>query len=264
MKVITFGEPLLRFTTEAEKRLHQVDQLAFYFGGAEANLAVSLANFGHEVEFVSAIPPNSLGSACRKYLKANSVKTNFLREQGPRLGTYYVEAGIGNRQANVTYDRAYSSFHLVDESIFDWDQIFLDVDHFHTTGITLALSDKLREITLVAMQKAKEKGITVSFDFNYRAKLWSQSEARVAIQKVLPYVDVAFCNQLDAIHFLDIEESKSEKHEDKLKEYYQNIVEKYPKIKALSSTKRAVHSSNKHELEGYFYDKQQLVKSKCY
>ncbi|ENH96507.1 2-dehydro-3-deoxygluconate kinase [Gracilibacillus halophilus YIM-C55.5] len=265
MKVITFGEMLLRLTTANDQRFYQANKLDVYYGGAEANLAISLANFGFEVDYVSRLPDHFIGEAAIRYLASHQVGTNQILRGGERLGTYYVEAGIGNRSSAVTYDRKFSSFATVDPGVFDWNMIFEGADVFHTTGITLALSSSLRQITKQAMQAAKEKGMTVSFDFNYRSKLWSQKEASQAIQEVLPYVDMAFCNHMDAIYLLGIDEALEQwDGRRKLQYYYQQIQEKFPSIQIFASTKREVVSTSKHYLQGNFYINDELYQTSSF
>ena len=141
-----------------------------HYGGAEANVGVSLSHFGHDVYFVSKVPENSLGMAVEGTLKAQGVHTNYLIKGGERLGTYYLESGVGQRSSQVTYDRAHSSFSQLAIDEIDFDEIFSDAKLFHVSGITAALSPSLKGLTLSALKKAKEYGVTTSFDFNYRAK----------------------------------------------------------------------------------------------
>ncbi|WP_058308884.1 sugar kinase [Gracilibacillus massiliensis] len=265
MKVLTFGEMLLRLSSDPTVKLPQTNQLFFYYGGAEANVAVSLAHLGIPTEYLTKVPDNNIGEGCKQYLLANQVSINHLLFGGARLGLYFVESGIANRASNVTYDRKYSSFSKVKVEEFNWDTILADVDLFHTTGITLALSQELRDITLHAMQAAKEKGIKVSFDFNYRAKLWSQIEAKNAFEQVLDYVDIAFCNHMDAIYLLGITQAEAGwEEEQQLNYYYQNIQKKYPSIRYLASTTRKVISSSKHLLQGNLFANGRLYRSSEY
>lgn len=264
MRVLTFGEMLMRLTSNATTRLHQSNIFTYYYGGAEANVAISLANFGLDTTYVTKLPEQAIGHACMHYLRSHQVDTKEIVLGGDRLGIYFVEAGIGNRQSQVTYDRKYSSFQQIKKEELDWERILDNVDIFHTTGITLALSEELQDITVIAMQKAKEKGIKVSFDFNFRAKLWKQYDASVAIKKVLPYVDIAFCNHMDAMYLLNMKEIDVESHEEILKHYYKQINEQYPSISIFASTKRNVLTSSKHELEGYVYHNGKLSKTSMY
>ncbi|MBD8025489.1 sugar kinase [Ureibacillus sp. Re31] len=264
-KIITLGEILLRLSTNVGKRLSQSDQLDLNYGGAETNVSVSLSNFGYNVYLVSKVPDNPLGLAAERHLKTNGVHTEFLLKGGERLGTYYVESGIGARSSQVTYDRKHSSFTQINSGEIQFDDIFKDADLFHITGITPALSPSLVELTLTALQKAKENGVTTSFDFNYRSKLWSHQEAAETIKLFLPYVDICFCGELDAIYILGIEKvSDSFENKDRLTFYYETIQKKYPNIRYFSSTFREVLSASTNTLQGNLFVEGVLYQSKIY
>jgi 2-dehydro-3-deoxygluconokinase len=264
-KIITLGEIMLRFSTNTGERLFKAGQTQMNYGGAEANVAVSLSRFGYQSYFVSKVPDNMLGSAVEGHLQSNEVQTDFLLKGGERLGTYYVESGVGPRSTQVTYDRKYSSFSKLTLEEIDFDEAFQDVSLFHVTGITAALSPNLKEIVLHSLKKAKENGITTSFDFNYRAKLWSQKEAAETIKTYLPYVDIAFCGELDAIYLLGIEIAEPTLEAGaKLEYYYQKIKQMYPNIRYMSSTFRQVLSASTNTLQGNFYFDGTLYQSKVY
>src|SRR5690625_4620333 len=195
-KIVTLGEILLRFSTGAGKKLIQSSQLDMNYGGAEANVGVSLANYGYKVYFVSKIPNNALGLGAQKHLMSYGVNIDYMLKGGERLGTYYVEGGMGERDTKIIYDRRGSSISQISEEDFVFDDIFEDVELYHISGITPALSPELTKLTLLSLQKAKEKGITTSFDFNYRANLWGYTEAAKTIQSLLPYVDICSCSVL--------------------------------------------------------------------
>ncbi|WP_462413037.1 PfkB family carbohydrate kinase [Neobacillus sp. Marseille-QA0830] len=262
-KVVTFGEILLRLSTNVGERLTQARQINMLYGGAEANVSVSLSLFGHDVYYVSKVPNNSLGTAVENHLKSYGVHTDYLLKGGDRLGTYYVESGVGPRSAQVTYDRKYSSVSQLTVAELDWDEIFKDASLFHVSGITAALAPGMREVVLVSLQKAKELGVMTSFDFNYRAKLWSQQEAGEAIKAYLPYVDICSCGELDAIYLLGMERAdESLSREAKLDYYYQKITAQYPNIRYISSTFRGVISASTNTLQGNFYKEGVLYQSK--
>lgn len=264
-KIVTFGEILLRFSTNAGDRLFDSGQIQTHFGGAEANVGVSLSRFGHEVYFVSKVPNNPLGAAIESHLRLHGVNTDFLLKGGERLGTYYVESGVGPRSAQVTYDRKYSSISQLAIDEVDFTEIFAGADLFHVTGITAALSQGLREIVLYSLKKAKEQGITTSFDFNYRAKLWSQKEAAETIQTYLPYVDICSCGELDALYLLGIARAnESLQASEKLQYYYEQIHQRYPNIRWMSSTFRDVISASTNRLQGNLYVNGELYQSKVY
>lgn len=189
-KVVTMGEMLLRLTPRHYKRLVQANMFRAIFGGGEANVAISLANLGHESLFVSKVPDNDIGKACKNVLDENGVNTDYLKFGGDRLGLYYSEEGSGVRPSYVIYDRLNSS--IADASVddFDFDEIFKEAAIFHISGITPALSESCKEITRVALKKAKEAGVFVSFDLNYRSTLWPLDEAVKFYEEVSPYIDL--------------------------------------------------------------------------
>ncbi|WP_462405402.1 PfkB family carbohydrate kinase [Gracilibacillus sp. Marseille-QA3620] len=264
-KVVTFGEILLRFSTPPGERLFQTGLIHTHFGGAEANVGISLSHFGHDAYFVSKLPENTIGKAAEQHLKTNGVHTDFLLKGGNRLGTYYVESGIGPRSAQVTYDRQYSSVSQLEAEEIDFEKVFRGATLFHVSGITVALSPKMKEIVLQSLVKAKEYGVQTSFDFNYRAKLWSQKEAAETIQSYLPYVDICSCAELDAIYLLGIEQAEpSLKAVEKLTYYYEKIQQIYPNIQSLYSTFREVFSASRNNLQGNYYTSGRMYQSKVY
>lgn len=264
-KIITFGEILLRYSTNSGERISQADQLTLHYGGAEANVGVSLSNFGYDVNLVSKIPDNSLGDAAERHFRSYGVQTNYVLKGGERLGTYYLETGIGERSAQVTYDRKHSSLTNLTKNEINFEKIFQGATLFHVSGITPALSPSLNEITLLLLKKAKETGVMTSFDFNYRSKLWSQKEAAEAIKPLLPYVDICSCGELDAIHLLGIEKAdESLGKEKKLNYYYDKIQEMYPNISYMSSTFRHVISASVNTLQGNLYTNGVLYHSKVH
>lgn len=197
-KVVTFGEIMLRLTPPDYKRIVQTDSFNVIYGGGEANVAVSLANYGLEAAFVTKLPDNPVGQAALNELRRFGVNTNFIARGGKRLGIYYCENGASQRPSNVVYDRAYSAIAEASPGDFDWDEIFEDCQWFHTTGITPALSENMAEITIEAVKAAKKHGVKVSCDLNYRAKLWSKERAGEVMSKVMEYVDVCIANEEDA------------------------------------------------------------------
>ncbi|WP_423799792.1 PfkB family carbohydrate kinase [Neobacillus sp. SAB-20_R2A] len=264
-KVVTLGEIMLRLSTREGVLLKQADQLSVHYGGAEANVAVSLANFGYQAYFVSKIPSNPLGMAVERHLKSHGVQTDYLIKGGERLGAYYIEAGAGERSAQVTYDRKYSSFSGLEAEEVEIERILAGVSLLHVTGITLALSASLRQLVQSIFQKAKEMGIKVSFDFNYRSKLWSQQEAAEAFQQLMPYVDICFFGELDAVHLLGLPQVDRELPAgERLKIYYQRINELYPNLEYLSSTFRTVISASSNRLQGNLFVNGELFQSKVH
>ncbi len=264
-KIVAFGEPLLRLSTNMGERLLQANQLTLNYGGAEANVGASLSRFGYDVYFIGKVPNNSLGYAYERHLQSFGVQTDYLLKGGERLGTYYLETGIGERSAQVIYDRKGSSFSQLTPNEVDFEDILQNADLFHVTGITPALSPVLQELTLQGLKVAKEIGVKTSFDFNYRAKLWSLQEARDAIQPFLPYVDICSCGELDALNLLGIEEADASlDHSQKLTFYYERISEMYPNIKYLYSTFREVYSASHNSLQGNLFVNGKLYQSKVH
>ena len=184
MKVITFGEVMLRLAPEGYYRFTQADKFGATYGGGEANVAVSLANYGVDVAFVSKIVNNPIGDAAINSLRKYGVDTSLITRGGERLGIYYLEKGASQRPSKVVYDRAHSSISEAKQEDFDWNKIFEGVDLFHFTGITPALGDNVAEITLTAAQEAKKRNITVTCDLNYRKKLWSKEKANKVMSEL--------------------------------------------------------------------------------
>ena len=197
-KIITFGEIMLRLAPNGYYRFFQDDQLQATFGGGEANVAVSLANFGEDVSYVTKLPENPIGDACIRNLRSFNVNTENIIRGGERIGIYFLEKGASQRGSVCIYDRAHSSISEANIEDFDWDKIFEGAEWFHFTGITPAIGSNLVDICIEACKKAKEKGITISCDLNYRSKLWTKEQAKEAMSKLCSYVDVCIANEEDA------------------------------------------------------------------
>ncbi len=189
-KTVTFGEIMMRLTPERYLRFTQADRLEAVFGGGEANVAVSLAQFGMEAVFVTKLPGHELGQAAVNYLRGQGVDTRYILRSDGRLGLYYLERGAAQRPDKVIYDRKDSAFALSEWEEYDWEAILEGAGWLHVTGITPALSPQTERMTESLLKLAKEKGITVSFDPNYRQKLWSLEKAKEVTERLLPYVDV--------------------------------------------------------------------------
>ena len=199
-KVITLGEIMLRLSPPGYQRFAQAVDFEINYGGAEANVAASLAQFGHDAAFVSKIPANAIGDAAVGTLKKLGVDCSYIVRGGERLGVYFLENGASVRPSSVVYDRAGSAITKAEPQEFDFDRIFEGVDLFHISGITPVLSKQAAVLTLTALKKAKEHGVTVSFDLNYRAKLWtSDVEGKQSVlHDMMQYVDICFGNARDA------------------------------------------------------------------
>lgn len=205
MKVVTFGEIMLRLNPEGYYRFIHADRFEVSYAGGEANVAVSLANYGIDAAFVSKVPAHEIGQCAVNALRRYGVDTTHMIRGGKRLGTYYVEKGASQRASKVIYDREYSAIALASRNDFNWNEIFGDADWFHWTGITPALGGELPEICLDACKAAKDRGITVSCDLNYRKKLWSTQQANEIMSELVKYVDVCIANEEDAKDVFGIE-----------------------------------------------------------
>ena len=198
MKIVTFGEIMMRLNPEGYTRFVQAERFEASYAGGEANVAVSLANFGLDAAFVTKLPANPLGEAARNAVRRFGVETKDIVWGGPRLGVYFVEKGASQRASKVVYDRAGSSIALARHGDFDWAKILKGVRWFHFTGITPALGGDLPAICLDALKWCRAHRITVSCDLNYRGKLWTKAEAGACMEKLVPYVDVLIANEADA------------------------------------------------------------------
>ena len=197
-KVITMGEIMLRLSTPSNEKFIQANEFDVNYGGGEANVAVSLANYGHDAQFVTAVPDNEIGECAVAALRKYNVGTENIARCGERLGIYYLESGSSMRPSKVVYDRAHSSISTATAADFDFDKIFEGADWFHFTGITPAVSDSAAVLTEEALKAAKKHGVKVSVDLNFRKKLWSSEKAQKVMKNLMQYVDVCIGNEEDA------------------------------------------------------------------
>lgn len=210
MKILSFGELLLRLAAPGYTKLFQKDSLEATFCGGEANVAVSLAKFGLDSVFITKLPQNDVGTAAADTLRYFGVDISKIIYGKGRMGLYYLEKGASQRPSKVTYDREYSAIALAKSEDFDWNELFEGVEWFHFTGINPALSEELSNTCIKACQIAKAKGIIISCDLNYRGSLWSPDDAQKAMKEIVPYVDVCICNEEDAEKTLGIKPSDSD------------------------------------------------------
>lgn len=215
-KIVTMGEIMLRLSTPNNERFIQADEFDVCYGGGEANVAVSLANYGYDVEYVTAVPDNPIGACAVAALKKNGVGCKYVVKSGERLGIYFLETGSAMRASNVVYDRAHSSIAEATADQFDFDAIFKDADWFHFTGITPAISDSAAALTKAALQAAKKAGVTVSVDLNFRKKLWSSEKAKQVMTDLMQYVDVCIGNEEDAEKVLGFKATETDVTKGKL------------------------------------------------
>ena len=197
-RAVTFGEIMLRLSPPGNERIIQAKSFDAIYGGGESNVAASLAQFGVDAYFVSKVPKNSVGISAVNYLRSFGVKTDNIVFGGDRLGVYFLESGVAQRPSKVIYDRANSAISEAQTKDFDWDKIFCDVDWFHWTGITPALSKSAASCVEEACKSAKNKGVVISCDLNYRKKLWTKDQAHNTMKGLMKYVDVCICNEADA------------------------------------------------------------------
>ena len=267
-KIVTFGEIMLRLMPEDGHRLLQNDRLEATFGGGEANVSVSLANFGLDTAYVTALPKNDVGQAAINAMRYFGVDTSKILRQGDRMGVYYVEKGQAQRPSKVTYDRKYSAISMAAREDFHWDEIFEGATWFHFTGITPALSPALREACMDACKAAKERGITVSCDLNYRKNLWSTQEAYDTMTKLMPYIDVCIANEEDAEKVLGISAKDTDVSTGKLsKEGYKGVAEEICRkygCKTVAITLRSSISANDNDWAAMLYTGGQFYFSKTY
>ena len=267
-KVVTFGELMLRLAPESYLRFVQSETYEATFGGAEANVAVSLANYGLDAAFVSKLPTHEIGQAAVNSLRKFGVDTSKIVRGGERVGIYYCEKGASQRPSKVIYDRAYSAIAMAKTCDFDWETILDGVEWFHFTGITPALSDEMAEICLDALKTAKAKGITVSCDLNFRKKLWSKEKAGKVMGELCHYVDYCIANEEDAKDVFGIEADNTDIYGGKLdREGYISVARKLTDafgFKGVAITLRESLSANDNNWSGMLYTDGEAFFSKKY
>jgi len=197
-RVVTFGEIMLRLAPPGYLRFEQASSFEAVYGGGEANVAVALANFGVDVAFVTKLPKNPIGQAALNEMRRYGVDTSYILRGGERLGIYFMEKGASQRPSKVVYDRKLSAISQVKPGEFDWPKIFAGAEWFHFTGITPALGDNVAEVVMEACQAAKDAGVTVSCDLNFRKNLWTSEKAGQVMGSYMPYVKVLVANEEDA------------------------------------------------------------------
>ena len=252
MKVAGFGEIMLRLSTDVGKMILQSDRFNVNYGGGEANVLISLSHFGIDTKMITSVSNDDIGKSILRYLRSYDIDTEFVTLSDHRTGIYYLQVVSGIRSSKVIYDRDNSAFCNMKVGDIDIAKALEDVDVFYFSGITLALSNDLRELLMQMLAYCKEHNIMVSYDSNYRAKLWSLEEAREATLKVLPYVDILSAGILDAENILLMNCELEDNHE-KLKYYYDEITKTYPNIKHIFSSHRDIESSSVNKLQCNYY-----------
>lgn len=254
-KVVTLGEVMLRLVPPNNARFTQAQSFNATFGGGEANVAASLAQFGLSAAHITAFPENELGEAAINYFKQLGVETAFMLQRGKRIGTYYVEFGSALRASKIIYDREFSAMALAQPEWFDWDKIFDGADWFHWTGITPALSENCLKITQQAIKKASEKGITISADVNFRSNLWQYGKTA---QEVMPDLvagcDIITCSERDASEIFGFESlGNGDATKSTFIDSSTQVMNAFPKVKKITTTRRTTHSASHNALKGIMY-----------
>ena len=269
MKYLTFGEIMLRLRAPGHERFFQSNMMEATFGGGEANVAVSLANFGEDAAYLTVLPKNALGDECIRELRRFGVDTKRVVRGEGRMGIYFLEAGANQLPSKVIYDRANSAIALAKPGDIDWDKAFEGVDWFHITGITPAISESAMELSLESVKEAKKRGITVSCDLNYRKNLWKYGKAAAEIMRELAkYVDVAIANEEDVQKSLgitaDVDVESGELDREKYRKLGDKVLEAYPDMKLIAITLRESHSADWNGWAACLNDREHFYVSKKY
>ncbi len=267
-KVVTFGEIMLRLAPNGYYRFFQDDQLQATFGGGEANVAVSLANYGLDASFVTKLPSHAIGQSAVNSLRKYGVDTSKIVRGGDRVGIYFLEKGASQRGSVCIYDRAHSAIAEAQPSEFDWDSIFEGADWFHFTGITPALGANMVETCRQACIAAKKHGVKISCDLNYRGKLWTRAEAQAAMTDLCQYVDVCISNEEDAKDVFGIEAENTDIYGGKLnKDGYKSVAKQLADkfgFEKVAITLRTSISANDNDWAAMLYDGENYCFSKEY
>jgi len=242
-RFITFGEIMLRLRSVGHERFFQSPLLEATFGGGEANVAVSLANYGMDAAYVTVLPQNEIADACIAELRRFGVDTSMIRRGSGRMGIYFLETGANQRPSKVVYDRSYSAIALAKPGDMNWKDIFAGATWFHITGITPAISASAADLSLEAVKVAKEMGLTVSCDFNYRGKLWKYGKSSIEVMsELVKYVDVGIANEEDCQKSLgitvDVDVESGKLNIDKYKELSGKVMKVFPNLKVMAITLR--------------------------
>ena len=271
-KVVTFGEVMLRLSTPGFLRFSQVHQLDATFGGGEANVAVSLANYGIDAEFVTRVPDNDIAAACLSELRGLGVNVSHCIKGGDRLGIYFLESGAVARGSKVIYDRAYSSISTVEKGMIDWDAILEGADWFHWTGITPAISQGAADVCLEAIQAAGRLGVPVSCDLNYRKKLWKYGKSVSEVMtELVSGCDLILGNEEDAEkefgikpEGFDAEKTEGEIDQARFESVCRQLMAKFPRCKKVAITLRGSINASHNTWGGVLFDGSRLYSSKRY
>ena len=267
-KLVTFGELMLRLEAPDRLRISQTHSYNAVYGGGEANVAVSAANYGMDVDFVTRLPKNPIAEAAITELRGLGVGVSHIARGGDRMGIYFVEHGASQRASNVIYDRSHSAISEASPSDFDWDAVFDGAERFHFTGITPALSPACASITADACRAAKAHGVIVSCDLNYRKKLWSTEEAGRVMSELMEYVDVCIANEEDAdkvfgIHADDTDVSTGKISDEGYRQVCRKLTDRFG-FSSVAVTLRESKSADDNDWSAMLYRSGQFYKSKKY
>lgn len=267
-KIVTFGEIMLRLTPPNHLRFVQADSFDITYGGGEANVAASLANYGEDAYFVTKVPDNPIGQSAVNHLRRYGVNTSYIVKGGERLGIYFNEIGASQRPSLVVYDRSHSAISEAKVGDFDWEKILEGARWFHFTGITPALGDNVADICLDAVKTARELGVTVSCDLNYRKKLWSKEKAGKIMSELMKYVDVSIGNEEDAHDVFGIKAGKSDVTAGELcEEGYRDVARQLQErfsLKGVAITLRESFSASDNGWSALYYDGKEYYRSRRY
>lgn len=269
-KIVTFGEIMLRLSTPGYLRFNQVKELNATYGGSEANVAVSLANFGVPVSFITRLPENDLTKSCLNELRGFGVDTSNVVYGGDRMGIYFLEIGSVSRASKVIYDRSHSAISEIESGMIDWDKVFDDAIWFHWTGITPAISQGAAEVCYEAIQAANDKGMIVSTDLNYRKNLWKYGKkANEVMPSLVEGCDIVLGNEEDAsmalnIHPEGVDVTSGHVEADAYLSVSKKIMRKFPQCTKVITTLRGSVNANHNSWSGVLYDKKKLYKAPTY
>ena len=237
--IVAFGEIMLRLTPPDKNSIKNTNNFDASYGGSESNVLIALSSLGNYTRFVTQVPDNDLGDAVIKHLNSYNTDTALVKRKGDTLGMYFLEEGFGERATKVIYSRKYASITNLTVNDFSYDDIFLNCELFHISGISFALSETVKELCFKLLEEAKKRNVKVSFDFNYRSKLWKLDEAKKVFLEVVSYADIVFCSSKDLEAFLDTDE----------KSYFI----KYPNSKYIVVREREIMSANRHKVKAVIY-----------
>ena len=267
--VVTLGEVMLRLKSPAFERLFQSPILEATFGGAEANVAASLAQFGVETRFLSAVPANNVGDACLASLRAFGIDTSMIRRDGDRLGVYYLESGANQRPSRVTYDRDGSAIAAAKSSDFDWDAVFAGADWFHISGVTPAISAPAAELSLAAARAARERGVTVSVDYNFRKNLWRYGKnAPEVMRELVRCANIGIANEEDCQKSLgitaDVDVTSGDLAHVAYRVLAEKVLEAFPNLSRQAITLRESHSADHNGWSAVLHNRRDFLTSRHY